>query len=428
MTISSSLNAGIAGLSANAARLASISDNIANASTYGYKRVQTDFSALVATGTGGKYIAGGVSAQSYRNMDTRGSLVTTTNATDLSVRGNGFLPVARYSEIAAGTKPQMLLATTGSFHADQNGYLKTATGEVLMGWPANPDGTIPTYPRDSADSLQPVRVSSGQLDGQPTTKIDMGVNLPATSTEAGQPGDPEALSIEYFNSLGKSERLDVKFTPTVPATGSSNEWTVSITDTASNNAVVGEYVLTFDNNGTLNTVTNSAGDPYNPATGLASVTTAGGPIELNFGLLGAKDMMSQLSHRFSPVAVGKDGAPVGKMTSLKVDETGLVHAHFDTGVTRPIYRIPVVDMPNANGLTASDNQTFKITNESGPFYLWDAGSGPSGEIIGFSREESTTDVAGELTDMIKTQRAYSSNAKVIQTVDEMLQETTNIKR
>ncbi|WP_281859050.1 flagellar basal body rod C-terminal domain-containing protein, partial [Litoreibacter halocynthiae] len=43
-------------------------------------------------------------------------------------------------------------------------------------------------------------------------------------------------------------------------------------------------------------------------------------------------------------------------------------------------------------------------------------------------EESTTDVAGELTALIQTQRAYSSNAKVIQTVDEMLQETTNIKR
>ena len=48
--------------------------------------------------------------------------------------------------------------------------------------------------------------------------------------------------------------------------------------------------------------------------------------------------------------------------------------------------------------------------------------------MGFALEESATDVAGELTQLIQTQRAYSSNAKVIQTVDEMLQETTNIKR
>ena len=49
-------------------------------------------------------------------------------------------------------------------------------------------------------------------------------------------------------------------------------------------------------------------------------------------------------------------------------------------------------------------------------------------IVGFSREESATDVAAELAQLIQTQRAYSMNAKVIQTVDEMLQETTNIKR
>ena len=60
--------------------------------------------------------------------------------------------------------------------------------------------------------------------------------------------------------------------------------------------------------------------------------------------------------------------------------------------------------------------------------LWDAGDGPTGGIQGYSREGSNVDVASELTQLIQTQRAYSSNAKVIQTVDEMLQETTNLKR
>ena len=54
--------------------------------------------------------------------------------------------------------------------------------------------------------------------------------------------------------------------------------------------------------------------------------------------------------------------------------------------------------------------------------------GPTGDLISFSRQGSATDVARELTDMIQTQRSYSSNARVIQTVDEMLQETTNIIR
>ena len=88
MTLSSSLNAGVAGLSANASRLASISDNIANSSTAGYKRVQTDFHSMVSS-TGGTYSAGGVRATTTRLIDERGTLVSTTNSTDLAVRGRG---------------------------------------------------------------------------------------------------------------------------------------------------------------------------------------------------------------------------------------------------------------------------------------------------------------------------------------------------
>jgi len=87
MTISSSLNAGVAALAANATRLASISDNIANASTFGYKRVETDFSSMVISRSAGEYSAGGVRATSQRFIDQRGSLVSTANATDLAVRG-----------------------------------------------------------------------------------------------------------------------------------------------------------------------------------------------------------------------------------------------------------------------------------------------------------------------------------------------------
>jgi flagellar hook protein FlgE len=83
---------------------------------------------------------------------------------------------------------------------------------------------------------------------------------------------------------------------------------------------------------------------------------------------------------------------------------------------------------NPNGLQAVDGQAFRVSSESGDFYLWDADDGPVGSIEGFALEQSTTDIAQELTNLIETQRAYSSNAKIIQTVDEMLQETTNIKR
>lgn len=433
MTISSSLNAGVAGLSANATRLAAISDNIANSATYGYKRVETNFESMVISSSGGSYSAGGVRSSTARVVDERGSLVTTSSPTDLAVRGRGMLPVANVSAVEAGNgDAPMLLTTTGSFRTDSEGRLVTESGLVLLGWPANPDGTMPGYPRDTAEGLEPVQINVNQLTGEPTTKIDLGINLPATDTRAGSSGDSQQLSVEYFDNLGKSESVMIEFTPTVPATGASNEWTMTLTDSAQDGAVIGEYTLTFDDSrssgGTLSGVSETSGGAYDPATGNIIVNVAGGPLEINIGQLGDSDGLTQLSDSFAPLSISKDGSPVGNMTSAEVDENGFVHATFDTGITRIIYQVPLVDLPNPNGMIALDQQTFMPSPESGSFFLWDAGDGPTGDVVAFAREESATDVAGELTDMIQTQRAYSSNAKVIQTVDEMLQETTNIKR
>ncbi len=433
MTLSSSLNAGISGLSANATRLAAISDNIANSSTFGYKRVQTDFHSMVISSAGGTYSAGGVRATTQRLIDERGSLVSTSNPTDLAVRGRGMLPVAKISQVIAGnTSPDMLLATTGSFRTDANGYLTSEAGLVLMGWPALPDGTIPSFPRDTSDGLEPIRINVNQFTGEPTTQMSLGVNLPATETDSTAAGTSQELSVEYFDNLGKSESLQVEFVPTIPATGSSNEWTMILRDTASAGAIVGQYTMTFQDNraagGTLASVATVSGGAFDPATGAVIVNVAGGPIEVNIGRIGATGGMTQLSDSFAPVSISKDGTPVGNMTGVEVDANGFVHAFFDTGITRTIYQVPLIDLPNPNGMVSMDHQTFKPSLESGSFFLWDAGEGPTGDIVAYAREESATDVAGELTAMIQTQRAFSSNAKVIQTVDEMLQETANIKR
>jgi flagellar hook protein FlgE len=264
--------------------------------------------------------------------------------------------------------------------------------------------------------------------------LQLGVNLPAIDTEADAAGTPHTMSVEYFGNLGFSETLDISFTPTVPAAGSpaSNEWTMVITDSASGGATIGEYVLTFDDSrtdgGGLATVTTVSGGAYDPLTGDAILNVAGGPLELNIGAIGGTGGLTQLGYDFSPLQINKDGSPVGTMTSVEIDENGMVHAYFSTGITKTIAQVPLVDMANPNGMATLDYGTYLPTAASGSFYMWDAGSGPTGEIISYAREASATDVAKELTDLIQTQRAYSSSAKIIQTVDEMLQETTNIKR
>jgi flagellar hook protein FlgE len=434
MTISSSLNAGVSGLNANATKLATISDNIANTSTFGYRRAAADFNSLVMQGGGsGSYSAGGVRVSTMRLIDQRGPLVGSTNATDLAVDGRGMIPVTTENELdQGGTTFAMSLMTTGSFRPDDQGYLKSESGMVLLGWPADTDGTIPIFSRVSNAGLQPVRINLNQFTANPTTEVAFSVNLPATATASTGSGDNETLAVEYFNNVGTSETLDVTFTPTIPATGTSNTWTMTLRDSASGGAVVGSYTLVFDtaagSGGTLLSVTTLSGGAYDGTTGTIPLTVAGGSIALTVGKLGAPNGMTQLSDSFAPVSLSKNGTPVGIVTSVQIDKKGDVYAVYDQGFTRRIFRIPLVDVPNVNGLVALSNQTYQISPDSGPMFLWDAGDGPTGSVLGFAREGSTTDVAEELTQLIVTQRAYSSNAKVIQTVDEMLQETQNIKR
>ncbi len=159
-----------------------------------------------------------------------------------------------------------------------------------------------------------------------------------------------------------------------------------------------------------------------------ALTVDGGPLTLTIGKIGDPNGLTQLSDSFAPTSITKDGSPVGNLTAVEIDEHGFLKATYDTGFTRTIYQVPLVDVPNPNGLKSLSNQAYQVSPQSGSFFMWDAGDGPTGEVNGYAREGSTTDVAGELTSLIQTQRAYSSNAKVIQTVDEMLQETTNIKR
>lgn len=434
MTITSSLNASVSGLQSHAANLATISDNIANASTLGYKRVETDFrSKVVGDGGAGGFAAGGVSAAPRRIINEQMPLIGTSNPTDLAINGRGMLPVTSGAAVDAGAQMPLMLTTTGAFSPDENGVLKTPSDMALLGWPADADGSIPAFPRDSMAGLEPVRVTANQFAGDPTTRIDLDLNLPATSTEAGAPGTAETLTMEYFGNLGASATLDIAFTPSVPAAGASNEWALTVTDPA-DGSVIGEFTLEFDDTaasgGTLAGVTLAgAGQAYDPAAGTVGVTTAAGnDIALAIGTPGSRDGLTQLSDSFAPSNVQANGSPVGNLVSVEVDANGFVNAIYDTGSTRTIYQIPVADVPNPNGLTTLDNQAFQVSRDSGRVFLWDAGEGPTGEMAGFAREESATDVATELTNMIQTQRAYSSNASVVRTVDEMLQETTNLKR
>jgi len=434
MSISSSLNAGVAGLNANATRLATISDNIANSATNGYKRSEVDFSSLVINQQSAAYSAGGVTVDTFKDVAATGSLISTGNATDIAVSGRGLFPVTDAGGVdSPASQRSLLLSPTGSFSADQNGNLRTQSGLFLLGWPADQQGDIGSVSRNSGTNLEPVNISTAQFVASPTTEIGVGINLPADATSSGSAPDSFNLPIEYFDNLGRAQTLTFNFEPVIPATGSSNQWRVEAFDNAGDPTdVIGSLDLTFDDSsstgGRLATASAADGATYNPVTGTVSLALDHGPVEVFIGRPGDVGGVTQLSAPFSPTAVTKDGAPIGDLQSVEVTDEGLLQAIYNTGFRRTLYQIPVGDVPNLNGLTARDSQAFSVSASSGDLYLWDAGTGPVGSLSGFALQESTTDIATELTDLIETQRAYSSNATLVQTVDEMLQETTNLKR
>jgi flagellar hook protein FlgE len=427
MGISSSLNASVMGLNVNAQRLSGISDNIANSQTYGYKRAETDFSSLVNYGNSASfYNAGGVRASTVRQVTVQGSLIATGNSTDIAVNGRGLIPVTTVQERdePSASRPFML-TTTGSFTPDDDGFLRTSGGLQLLGWPVDATGDAGAVNRDSPSDLQPVDLSGFDFAPNPTTTASLSVNLPTVATA----GDTHTMTMEYFDAVGADHDIVIEYTSVDPALGA---WTMTLTDSFSG-SVVGAVDLTFAQagdptpQGGLGTVTATTG-AYDPATGILTVAGASNPIGIDIGSPGSTANLTEFASTFAPISQERNGSPLGFLERVEMNEQGVLEGIYDTGLRRSLYRIPLADMSNPEGLTPEDNQAFSLSTSSGPMYLWDSGSGPTGNLNGYTLESSTTDITEELTQLIETQRAYSSNAKIVQTVDEMLQETTNLKR
>ena len=123
MSLNSALWAGVSGLSANAAALASISQNIANVNTVGYKRTTSEFQTVIngqSAGTG--YSSGGVIANTRHYTSQGGQLQRTTSSTDLGIAGQGFFVVTEKPENLTPIDAR-LFTRAGAFTPDDFGFL-----------------------------------------------------------------------------------------------------------------------------------------------------------------------------------------------------------------------------------------------------------------------------------------------------------------
>ncbi|MFQ5735041.1 MAG: flagellar hook protein FlgE [Planctomycetaceae bacterium] len=217
MSIFGALFSGVSGLTAQSEALGIISDNISNVNTVGYKGTSARFSTLVTqSATTTSYTPGGVQTKPLQQIDRQGLLQSSSSQTDAAIVGGGFFAVN--TAAVPGLGDDFLFTRAGSFTADSKGFLRNTGGFFLMGFPTDANG-VPTVSNPSVlSSLSAINVSGISGSSTPTTKIDMGANLPATAAV----GSSNALTTQFFDSLGVSHNLGFSFTK-----AAQNAWNVT---------------------------------------------------------------------------------------------------------------------------------------------------------------------------------------------------------
>lgn len=427
MTVQSAMGAAVSGMNAQSAQLSSISNNIANSSTVGYKQTSTDFENLVFGATPGACgIPGGVSATNRMDISTAGQLQNTGVNTDIAVSGKGFLVVNTRSTSANG---DFLLTRAGSFRPDANGDLVNANGYYLQGEALGPTGAPLTPAGGSIAALSTVNVSNLTSSASPTSAMTFTANLPASDTAgAATAPAPSSSTMAYYDGLGTAQSLRFEFVPTVPAAGSpaSNTWTMNVYDSAgAAGTAIASATLAFnasgDNAGTLSSVSPVSGGAYDATAGTFTITNASGQsLPITIGALNSATGMTQFDGDYQTTRMSQNGAPFGTLTGVNIGEDGKVNAAFSNGTSRAIYQLDLVTLPNPDGLIAVSGSAFRLSQEAGLPQLHNPGDGTAGTTQAGALEGSNVDLTAQLTNMIATQRAYSSNAMVVQTASQML--------
>ncbi len=434
MSITSAFQTGVSGLSANSQAVGAISENIANSNTVGYRRGFAMMVTTTATGPSSSQ-AGVLSviAEDQIDMNSAGGLISTDASLDMAISGDGFFNVTTNPN--ESRQSNYFLTRAGSFLPDQNGNLVNAAGYYLAGYRYNPDGTFPDVDRSSVAQMETVNIGNINLSASATTGISVLGNLPAQETGLATPGAPFAASTEFFTPLGGSQRIQFSWQPSATA----NEWDVTIRDDGGND--LGSVTVNFNDSGALagspsgytninSLATAPSAFAFDAATGTASLTVDNGgsvqTFDVVIGTPGQFNGVSQFNGDFSQT-FDKDGSSTGTLARTEIDE-GVLFGVFTNGDRRALYEIPISTVQNPFGLQETRGNAYSLTGESGERQALRAGTGNAGTIIGGALEGSNVDVALELTELIKVQRAYSTNATVVTTVDDMMEETTRLKR
>lgn len=131
---------------------------------------------------------------------------------------------------------------------------------------------------------------------------------------------------------------------------------------------------------------------------------------------------TQFSGQYNVVSTDQNGAALGLRTGLEITKDGLIVAQFSNGATSSLYKIPMSTFSNPNGLQEESGTAYSETADSGTVNLREPGTGGAGFLQAAALEGSNIDLADEFAKLIVTQRAYTADTRVVNTVDQMTQD------
>jgi len=462
MSINSALLTGVSGLVANSSALAAISDNIANVNTVSYKRNEVSFANVVTSqAVKGRYSAGGVQGVTRQFVSQQGLVQASGSSTDLAISGDGFFVV---SNKGAGLTAADARAFTrsGSFTVDADGFLVNKSNFYLQGWPAKPDGSFDINPSDLS-KMNSINVKNLGSAVAPTTDIGVSANLNkggvVSAGEAAYNNNTVASMTDYATDPLTGTKPDFVIEANViDSTGGSRKVAIALLkdDSANPNSWHAEIYaipttdvttggrpgqlargdLKFNQDGTIDLTTTTLFGAPGAAAQLVLDASGTGTTPRWSNSLGVAaqtldfdlSKVSQYTATSTVNAISSNGAGVGNIVSIDVNDEGIVSAIYDNSQIRQIAKIGIATFPNADGLQAISGNAYRTSLPAGQLTVKEAGVGGAGRISPSSLEASTVDLSAEFTGLIQTQKAYSASSKIITTADQMLEELINIKR
>ncbi|NTJ41357.1 flagellar hook protein FlgE [Agrobacterium larrymoorei] len=421
MSLFGTMKTAVSGMNAQANRLGTVGDNIANANTTGYKGASTSFSSLVLSSNSGSYNSGGVNTKVNYAISQQGALQATQSSTDLAIQGEGFFVV----QDAGGN---IFMTRSGSFTPNDEGVLVNDAGFTLLGYEYN--GTTPTTVINSFDGLVPVQIGSNDLTANPSTTGMLKGNLsdsaavvdptdlPSQNLAGTEANGTSILktSLTGYDALGNSLKYDFYFSKT-----DAGEWEVSVYN-AANATAPGTFPYS---SGPITTATLEFADGR-----LSGID--GDPDATTISVAGITMDLSGMTQFGTPQSSVSEGSVNGNaaeaVQSISISADGTVSATYAKSPSRPLFRVPLADVASPDNLSVLSGNVFQTSAESGVVTLGFAGSNGFGSIASSQLESSNVDIANELTEMIQAQRSYTANSKVFQTGSDLMDVLINLVR